>query len=300
MLDLSGASFLIVGLTRNCAADVRNDLRQIETAFHSAKKISFLIIESDSSDNTREILDQLLSEKENFYYVSLGNLCLSLPKRTERIAHCRNHYLGLIREKNEYRDVDYIVVADFDGINTRINSKSVSTCWERNDWDVCSANQAGPYYDIWALRHKLWSPNDGWGQASFLRNMGVRQFTSVFSSVYSRMISIPLSSDWIEVESAFGGLAIYKKEALVRINYIGLTDQGEEVCEHVSAHEQIRAAGGRIFINPALINAGIVEHSQYATSLGLIWFWIRCQILEAAYKLKLIPPLKKLRDLKNN
>jgi len=182
-----------------------------------------------------------------------------------------------------------------DGVNNKLSVDAVNSCWDRPGWDVCAANQSGPYYDIWALRHEYWSPNDCWQQARFLLSCGASYFNSVSASVYSRMVCIAPSAEWIEVESAFGGLAIYRKEALLSVKYNGLMENGEEVCEHVAAHEQIRSFGGRIFINPALINAGLVEHARHATYFGLAFFWVRCQIRKLASYTNLVPVIKKAR-----
>lgn len=295
MINLKKGSFLIVGLARNCEKLLPQSIRKLENAFLNAKKVEFLIIESDSSDNSVKVLYQLSIINKNFKYISLGNLRKQYSKRTERIAYCRNFYLKIIKESSEYRDIDYIVVADMDGVNSKINNTSIRSCWDRKNWDVCTANQLGPYYDIWALRHHIWSPNDCWKQSSFLLSMGLSNFQSVFASVLSRMIRISPESEWIEVDSAFGGLAIYRKEVLLfqSVFYIGLTEEGEEVCEHVYLHKKIREEGGKIFICPAMINAGLVEHARYATSFGLFNFWVRCQLRNLMYGMKLMPYLKK-------
>jgi hypothetical protein len=183
-----------------------------------------------------------------------------------------------LRERSDYQDVDLVVVADFDGVNTRICAQSVHSCWMGADWDVCAANQLGPYYDVWALRHPLWSPNDCWQQASFLRARGVSSFRAQRVAVYGRMIRLPSSAGWIEVDSAFGGLALYRRPCLEAVRYVGLDSAGEQVCEHVALHQQIRAAGGRIVINPALINADLVEHAVPATHFGTVKLWLGCRL----------------------
>jgi hypothetical protein len=295
MIRLEDASFLVVGLARNCEELLEQNIIRIEDAFISAKRLHVLIVESDSADKSVEVLQRLASEKQTVGYVSLGHLSDRFPKRTERIAYCRNHYLELINQSPEYCNVDYVVVADMDGVNARLSSAAVKSCWFRTDWDACTASQAGPYYDIWALRHHLWSPNDCGQQARFFLSVGLSQFKSVASSIYIRMIRIPPQSEWIEVESAFGGLAIYRREILQAVRYVGLTADGEEVCEHVSLHEQIRSKGGRIFINPSLVNSSTVVHARYASSLGLVRFWIRCQLRDLAHRMKVMPHLKKAR-----
>lgn len=280
MPALENSSILIVGLARNCADKLFISIARLSLAFRSAKTIAFLIIESDSSDSTIDVLSQISSSYSSFEYVTLGSLLERFPMRTERIAFCRNHYLKLIEESSKYHDVDYVAVADLDGVNYELAPKSVASCWTRSNWDVCTANQYGPYYDIYALRHPLWSPHDCAEQANMLKSLGVKRFTYNYVSILSKMICIPTYHDWIKVDSAFGGLAIYRKSILENVRYNGLNEIGLEVCEHVSLHTQICNNGGRIYINPALVNAHVVDHARSATFLGLFTYWCKCQVAE--------------------
>ena len=79
------------------------------------------------------------------------------------------------------------------------------------------------------------------------------------------MIKLPQDSDWIEVDSAFGGLAIYRREALLSGIYSGKNALGKPICEHVTLHEHIREKGFKIFINPKLINCKKTDHSIRAS-----------------------------------
>lgn len=254
-------SFLIVGVVRNVEKYLVEDVENIAKAFDGVASLKWLIIESDSSDKTKIILSELQSEIHGFRFVSLGDLQEKMPTRTERIAFCRNRYVDELRHNIEYSNVDYVVVADLDGINKLITKSAVLSCWERDDWDVCTANQAGPYYDIWALRHEKWVPNDCWEQLEFLNRYREDFAKNVDASIYSKMIVIPSDSDWIDVDSAFGGLAIYRKNAFDVSSYVGLSDNGNRVCEHVPFHKVLKQKGFRIAINPKMINADYTEHS---------------------------------------
>jgi hypothetical protein len=77
------------------------------------------------------------------------------------------------------------------------------------------------------------------------------------------MISIAENSDWIEVDSAFGGLAVYRRDALDDAEYVGLDELGNELCEHVTFHSILKSKDRRIFINPKLINANSTEHTLH-------------------------------------
>ena len=70
----------------------------------------------------------------------------------------------------------------------------------------------------------------------------------------SKNIHIPGDSDLIEVKSCFGGLGIYKTKFIKNCKYYGGEDTDNEVCEHVAFNECIYANGGKLFINPKMIN----------------------------------------------
>jgi len=259
---LSSSKVLIVGLARNCEDVIEREILQISSAFSKAKTLNFLIIESDSDDRTVTILEKL-SENNDFEYITLGNLQKQYPKRTERIAICRNCYLEELKTRNEYNDIDYVVVADLDGVNSELTAMAVESCWNfSEEWDACFANQSKAYYDIWALRHKTWCPNDCWQTYRFLQSNGVSKFSALEAAVYSRMISIRHDEDPIEVDSAFGGLGIYKKSALLLGEYVGVDGNNEEICEHVHLHTVLRDRNMRLYIVPSLINCGWNEHSK--------------------------------------
>jgi hypothetical protein len=258
---LEKLNLAIVGLARNCEKSIRADVYRIKAAAKHAKSIVWLIVESDSSDETIRELEKLEVEIENFHFSSLGQLINSIPKRTDRISYCRNYYAEQLRSNETFSNIDYVVVADFDGLNSKITQQGFESCWERNDWDMCAANQDGPYYDIWALRHKEWCPEDCWAQYKFLNTYRLDFEKNIWASVYSKMITIPQTSEWIEVDSAFGGFAIYKKRSFDDCEYVGITEMGDEFCEHVYFHRKLKARGARLYINPKLINAAITEHT---------------------------------------
>lgn len=254
-IDDLGHDVLVAGLARNCGRSLAADVQRIAAALPPFRRVHWCVVESDSDDDTVAVGRQLERERPGFVLRSLGHLKAALPLRTQRIAHCRNAYLEHLRTDPACADVRYLVVADLDGVNTHLTPAGVASCWQRRDWAMCGANQIGPYYDIWALRHALWSPGDGWAQARFLAEHGQDDQRAKLANVFSRMITLPADAPWIEVDSAFGGFAIYRVDALRNARYDGLTADGHETCEHVALHAAIRAASGRLFVNPAMINA---------------------------------------------
>lgn len=255
--------FLLLGVIRNGGYALAENIKTIEESFSRYGSVDWFVVESDSDDETVQNLTLLSDAKPNFRFLSMGKLRDRHPQRTERISIARNRYLQELRNFSEYQNVDYVVVADLDGVNGQLSEAAIRSCWvDSPDWDVCCANQLAPYYDIWALRHREWSPNDCQIQYKFLVKNGFSAERALQVAVFGRMIRVAPARDWIEVDSAFGGLAIYRRQVLNSLIYKGLDSDGNEVCEHVSLHQQIKERGGRIFINPRFINGGWNEHSR--------------------------------------
>jgi hypothetical protein len=218
----------------------------------------FYIVESDSVDGTGNELAWLEQESRIAWH-SLGKLSEHYPLRTERLAYCRQRIQDHVRSApSRY---DYVMIADLDGVNASIERAALESGWASAEpWDVLTANQDGKYYDIWALRHAHWCPDDCWESARQLAPLfGPRKANAM--AVHGKQVRLRTSAGLIEVDSAFGGLAIYRTEAFLAGRYAGMTADGREVCEHVSFHAAMRSQGFRIFINPAMINASAADHS---------------------------------------
>lgn len=266
---------LVAGTVRDCSATIVPTVEAIRAATAGFARTEFFLIESDSDDESVEILTRL-SNKNDFRFASLGKLRDRIATRTERLAHCRNRIVDeVIQHRANY---DFVILADFDGPNCSLDREAIEDCWRRpEDWSVITANQTGPYYDIWALRHTHWCPGDCWQSARELEPVFGRSMAREIA-VYSRQKPLPSSGPLLRVDSAFGGLAIYTTEAFCAGRYAGMEGQAE-VCEHVAFHRDLRAAGHRIFINPALLNEGPLEHRkpQRLTSriAGRMRSWLR-------------------------
>lgn len=278
----SHSTVLVVGAVRNCARHIESDVSRMASALSGFARVQWLLVESDSDDGTPDSLAKLALAHEDFRYLRLGDLRERLPLRTARLAFCRNAYLEELRASRRYADVDFVIVADFDAVNSLLTESAIASCWQRDDWAVCTSNQARRYYDVWALRHPDWSPNDCWMQYRFLTRNGVSHARAWSACVRARMVRIPPEADWIEVDSAFGGLAIYRRAALDCGQYVGVNAVGQEVCEHVALHAELRARGLRIFINPGLINGDSADHTDHrlnhqrvARAIGKMVGWAR-------------------------
>jgi glycosyltransferase involved in cell wall biosynthesis len=251
------ASICIVGTARNCGRTIAAGIDRFAKVTARFASRRFFIVESDSDDGTVAALEALRTRRPDFQYESCGRLAARMPLRTERIAYGRNRCVEFVRDLAE--PVDYVLVADLDGVNGKIQEAALLSCWELAvDWDVCAANRGGRYYDIFALRCPGWVEGDCFAEA---RQLATRLDPKLARhlTAEARMITIPPEHPPIAVESAFAGLGIYRRDAFVRGQYQGLAADGAETCEHVSFHRDIGAAGGAIYINPRMIAGGSPE-----------------------------------------
>lgn len=254
---------VVIGAVRDCAAHLESAVRAIGTALDGFASVSWYLVESDSSDSTVAVLQRLSETVSGFSYVSMGALSERMPLRTERIAFARNAGVDGFRTRAEFAKADFMAVADFDEINLGLTRAAVESSFVREDWAAVFANQSRHYYDVWALRHPQWSPDDCWGAHQALVAQGIPAATAWKLVVTSRQIHLPSTAPWIEVQSAFGGFGIYRRRWLGEAHYVGSTSaEGQHTCEHVAFHASMLTDGARLFINPGMINAGWTEHTR--------------------------------------
>lgn len=252
---------LVVGTVRNASKFITSDISRIMQALDPIVTTLAFIVESDSNDDTVEKLTTLSATDSRVQFISLGNLVPLFPERLERLKYCRNLYLEQIRNNPIYRDCDLVVVADLDGINTAITEDKFRLALETKiKWDVLAANQSGPYYDILALRHPFWSPNSFIQEMEWL-NPFLGKRAAWRHSLGDRMIRISPSLPPIEVDSAFGGLCIYRRWVLDKFDYSNDSPSAKTETDHVILNRKAKADGAKIFIHPGLINSKWTTHS---------------------------------------
>jgi hypothetical protein len=122
--------------------------------------------------------------------------------------------------------------------------------------------QKGPYYDISALRHKSWASTDPWRQFSDLQSvLGADAAHQI--AISARQVVVPRGAAPFEVESAFGGIAVYPLSEVISSGalYEAVDLQGNEECEHVSFNRQLANFGVRLIVDPRFTNAKYTEHT---------------------------------------
>lgn len=269
---------VLVGTISNAGDTLEKDLRRVLNALVNTEVLQIYIVESDSQDNTLNVLENLSIRFPFLNFESLGSLKSKFPGKISRIRFCRQRYVDFIRTYMKTTAIDFVIVVDLDGMNKSIKAQDVDESFLEHGWDVVLANQTGGYYDLLALRHPTWCPND---IKSELLDMQSKVQPSQISRfhlykrakrlieldnvarkvVYSRMQSIPKKSPWVEVESGFGGFAIYKAKLFQEFDYSVKDLKPSEECEHVAFNLKIHESGGNLFINPSLVNNRFNGHN---------------------------------------
>ena len=229
-------------------------------------------MENDSIDDTKSILKSWLAGRPA-KLIEMDGLAERLPKRTERIAAARNRYLQEI-SGSSLNKFDYLVILDMDFPNSSmISMQGFSAAIEmlENDEGIAAvfANQVPLYYDIWALRHETLSPDDCWERVAGDKDL-LGHDEAVRKHVFARQIFLHPEGDPIEVDSAFGGLAIYRVSDALRSAYTGLSQDGSETCEHVSFNLGIRNTGKRLYILPAMLNLTSFDHIDFGKKYKIL------------------------------
>jgi ABC-type uncharacterized transport system substrate-binding protein len=68
--NFKDSSILITGLVRNGELSIANELSRVREAFSQFKSVSYLIVESDSSDNTILELKKIAMHLNNFELIT--------------------------------------------------------------------------------------------------------------------------------------------------------------------------------------------------------------------------------------
>ena len=265
---------IFAGAVQNSSKHLPTVLKNLDNISKLASEVGYIFIENDSTDTTKSDLKAWGSNKSNFNLVGLDGLS-QIPARTVRLEIVRNTYLELIKTDSNLRGFDFLVILDMDEVNSHkidINnfSNALSFLNDSTSRAAVFANQQGDYYDVWALRSNALCPVDVWQEVLDYAHVHKVSDEEAFSKTFAkRVFNLENYKDPIEVDSAFGGLGIYKMQFILgNINpYLGskikvLRNDGEQlqvlrtqICEHVHFHDGIRAQGGSLFIFPSLINA---------------------------------------------
>jgi len=248
-------SVIICALARNCYNKLKKNIGRIEELAAFFQRATIIVVENDSYDGTKELLfnwaksnkDVIVLSSVNEYSEIVQNSRKgeSFPpaslSRINRIAYYRNKYLAYIVE-NRLR-ADYVIMIDSD-IDWFSPDKVINAIVRApSDWSgifangrvyfkfFCSVNLSR-YYDSFAFRAK--------GQSILLNGHEMRRNVDILEKALQ-------SQEYVECESAFGGIGIYRYDCLTD-NYYCTLENGrsrshEAICEHIMFNSRCSRIG---------------------------------------------------------
>ncbi len=275
---------LICGVCRNVEKAVPNTRQSVSHLGSRFSDYRVIIYENNSTDATKNLMRAWAKDDPHLIFLSeqLSNKELSrqlemkILNRTEKIARARNIVLD-IAMKRDFDDFKYVIWADLDFLEPwDVDAIAETILHPEQQWDAVFANGA---YDLFALR----SPDFPigfelvgdlyWGNLDRMRNA----------------FQIDPKDPWKRVYSAFGGIGIYKREAIRGCRYSGVVTKDLEKMATVWL-SQARMKGDVLFLSeydellsmkkPMQLSGPILrKRSYYPDRIGvcipygkLVWF----------------------------
>jgi len=256
------SSIIICSIVRDAEKGLHNNIPIIEKLVSNFKSWKIVIYENDSVDQTKTILKRWGKKfPDNIFIISENNHApIPTPnennsginpffsrKRISKMAKLRNRYLDFIEDNNFY--ADYLMIVDLDV--ARIDYSGLLDSFTRKEnWDAITAfgYSTSPhlkrrYHDTYALCEK--------------NKADIPQTEIMIQSLADEYaLKCKDSSGLIPVDSAFGGAAIYRFNAIKGLRYEVVENRDDRVevrCEHYSFNRQMASRGyDKIYINPKM------------------------------------------------
>ena len=266
-LSLDRQSIAVVGVVKDVEKNLQENIDSVGEKL-SGHDLQWVVVESNSRDKTREILEKNKSANSSFLYEVLDSGRSLI--RLEAIARARQHALELLRKLAPSPNL--VLVIDLD---QKYDWKHINFPKTLVESDAVFAHQE-PYYDLLAFK-----PRPNWVETS---GYDYRPRKSFLGRVWNQLFVAPkwqlrlgkLESA-MEVESAFGGAAIYSYETYVKGSYInGHSKTGRvDICEHIVFHESLRKKSAKLVLDPDFKLPVRNEHSRLADLLLFAWKVVR-------------------------
>ena len=204
--------FIIAGCVRNCEVHIKHVFKNIKTICDIINVKKIVVAYDSSSDKT--LLELIKQKKHSPIDIEiLINKNSLTPHRTQNICNARNKLLQYIYSYSP--KIDKFIMMDFDDvcskpINVDVFKKSLDL-----DADCITFNNKN-YYDFWALsldnfEFSAWHLNPPRKYLNLLRNYLIKKIADS-------------EKEYIECDSAFNGLGIYKLDSFKDCKYQSLMD----------------------------------------------------------------------------
>jgi len=246
---------------------VKNEEKNLELLFKTIdnivnlfKEYYIIFVESDSKDDSKKIIQKYIKIKKNSIMIT-KNFNNNF-NRLKKLEISRNIYLDYIKKNKFLRKFDYMFVLDCGNVNNKLTQEMIKKSITKRVWTAIFPTQSIFYYDIWALRIKKLLNHDCFEMFLNQINQNTKlDQKKIFYQNVSKFFFLNnfYASRYIKVNSAFGGLGIYKIKNILKFSY---NSKKSTNSEHVVFNEKINKKFGNLFIDKKLINSsGINVHT---------------------------------------
>ena len=254
-------TIIICSIVRDAEYGLRNNIPIIQALCEKFKDYHIVVYENDSRDHTKTLLQEwhdlcpekihvLINDTDPTKTIPTENMVdganpFFSRNRIEKMASLRNKYMEYVEVQNW--KADFLMVVDLDV--SQLYLEPILTSFAREDWDAVTAfgYSTSPkfkrrYHDSYALME--------YGEE---QNAKSESNITMLAEKYGKLKP---DDSWIRVDSAFGGVAIYRFDAVKNMRYQVLDNEDPRVevkCEHYSIYKQMKERGfDRFYINPGM------------------------------------------------
>ena len=236
-------NLIICGLSKNCLKTTR---KNIDSLIHlnnnsSNFNIQIIIVDSDSNDGTKDFLQEISNNYKFITVINEDGLEKIYDSRIQRISHCRNLGLNVIKNEKFYQSFIYIPM-DFDIDQFEITSPKefvyLAKRFEQdNDIDAMFPVSHPFYYDIFALRAVGWvTINSQLISNKLKKYLRLGSFIWNYIFIFRKQWSPEkIKNTKLKIISAFGGSGMYKLDMikLENIKYSFSQKDTDFISEHI-------------------------------------------------------------------
>lgn len=244
----SKAGANVVAIARSAMPLLTNTLELTAELRPAFSRFQMFVFENDSTDGTAVALDGHAARNEWFTVEHAtwgGDDSRGFEKgRTERLARARNICLEWVRANGQTNE--YTIVVDLDPEHGFSPVGVLNSIGWLDSGDLIGRKPAGGMasYSLYAVRdggnaaiaqYDAWAARQNWWRDRREEAGGMAWFSTFLP---------PVGSPPVPMNSAFGGLCVYRTEAFLSGGYSG------EDCEHVPHHRRMAEAGWQLYLNP--------------------------------------------------
>ncbi|MEJ7692343.1 hypothetical protein [Daejeonella sp.] len=252
-------NIVIAALARDCENSLRNNIPLIEELRTHLVWSSVIVVENDSVDGTKGLLNDWKTNYSNVTIISTDYGTKTIPnkgdvpgdpwtsyQRIDKMVSFRNSYLDHIKDLDH--PVDFVIIIDIDVIQISLtglidvinsfNNKTGAIFANGISVKKTPLGQSEIYYDTFAVWEYPLENEFSHSPASQ---------AATFKSINKNLQKTPFYS----VISAFGGVGVYSYNAIKDLRYktvLNPLNQLEAICEHIPFNQEIIKRGFNNYI----------------------------------------------------